>query len=110
MAAARRAKRDALKQDLNNVVAARVLEWPTDSYEKALGICRMFKMFKSHATATAYLRSLLSPKEVPSDVVAEKGPRKLHLHVRGLPRHERTRLAAGKRRIGGRDFRIGCDL
>jgi len=69
-----RAKRDALKQDLNNVVAARVLEWPTDSYEKALGICRMFKMFKSHATATAYLRSLLSPKEVPSDVVAEKGP------------------------------------
>jgi hypothetical protein len=28
----------------------------------------------THATATAYLRSLLSPKEVPSDVVAEKGP------------------------------------
>jgi phosphatidylserine/phosphatidylglycerophosphate/cardiolipin synthase-like enzyme len=68
------AKLAGLMQNLDNVSAIRVLPWPPAAFEESLGICRILKMHNSHATATAYLRSILSPVAVPSDVVAEGGP------------------------------------
>jgi phosphatidylserine/phosphatidylglycerophosphate/cardiolipin synthase-like enzyme len=75
------AKRDGLMQNLDAVSPIRILEFPTASFEESLGRCRVLKMHHSHATAVAFLRSLLSPDEQPSDVLVsqlnvlgEKGP------------------------------------
>lgn len=68
------AKRDMLKQDLNNVSEIRILEWPSAAFEETLSICKRLTMHRSHATAAAYLRTLLKPKEVPSDIVVTTGP------------------------------------
>ena len=74
-------KRDGLMQNLDAVSPIRILEFPTASFEESLGRCRVLKMHHSHATAVAFLRSLLSPDEQPSDVLVsqlnvlgEKGP------------------------------------
>jgi hypothetical protein len=86
------AKRDGLTQNLDDVSSIRVLEWPAPAFEDSLGICRLLKLHHKHATAAAYLRSLLSPDEVPGDVLVsqfnvlgEDGPPSFEFHYDSAP-------------------------
>jgi phosphatidylserine/phosphatidylglycerophosphate/cardiolipin synthase-like enzyme len=65
------AKKAALQANLDTVVASRVLEWASTSFDKRVCICGRHD---PHATARAYLQDLLKPKEIPASVVADGGP------------------------------------
>jgi phosphatidylserine/phosphatidylglycerophosphate/cardiolipin synthase-like enzyme len=67
-------KRDALKQNLANVMPCRVLEWPADDLVTTLGRCRFLQLARDHALAIPYLRKTLTPTQIPDDDIRTDGP------------------------------------